>query len=83
MSEKIVKQEFRFFAKDESDNDHVLVVYRDYIVVTSSECREEIPGLFSVETMDGTHVNVISKGNYRIVGFPPIDLTSGDPRAPE
>jgi len=81
MSEKITREEFRFVAKDESDNEHVLVVYREYIIVNSSGGRQEVPGQFSIETLDGYPVNVVSKGKYKTV-IGGIDLTSDDPRAP-
>jgi hypothetical protein len=78
MSKIEMREESRFTAKDDSGTQYALVVYRDYIVTRRSESRHETPGMRSIKTIDGQHVDLVSYGKYRIVGSN-IDLTSDGP----
>ena len=70
-----------FTAHDAERNEYTVFVFQDIILCRSSDGTSRTPGRLTLETDDGTHVNWIEKGKYRIIGVE-IDIFSDDPNAP-
>lgn len=80
MSRKRIQKSGSFTARDEKGNQHVIDVFQTYIDVSDSDGHAELPGLPSLMTRGGQHVNRDGKGEYSIPALG-IKLTSNDPNA--
>ena len=70
-----------FTAKDAKGSLHTIYVFQDFIDVgTLSNPNEVAPGMRSLKTQKGEHVNSLGNGQYEIVGFVSTLLTSDDPK---
>ncbi len=73
-----------FRATSENGEVTVIDVFQEIIDVgTLSDPDGEIPGLKSLKTRDGDHVNRVTKGDYKVLRRDGLDerLTSDDPAA--
>jgi hypothetical protein len=79
---KPVKLRQSFYANDEFGNEHLIHVYVEVLDVgTLDDPSATVEGLKSLRTSTGFHVNLLSKGNYKIVESGQL-LHSDDPEAP-
>lgn len=76
-----VKRIATFKAKDSSGRIYVIDVFQQFVDAgTFDNPDATIPGIKSLKTRDGQHVNYVAKGQYHLV-VPALDLTSDDPNA--
>lgn len=71
-----------FRAKDRNGNVYILRILQEYVPAGSVEDPNAvIPGLKSLKTADGSHVNRLDRGRYEIVATG-VQLWSDDNNAP-
>lgn len=69
MNKKIEKRIDSFKTISESKKVFTILVYQEFIIIDEFQKEpEEIPGIKSLRTLDGNHVNRIDDETYEILG---------------
>lgn len=58
MDKKITREVFRFSAHDELNKPYSLILFQTFIVTTTTSGTEEVPGMKTLQTDRGEHVNI-------------------------
>ncbi len=82
----MIKQIGSFIARDSAGKTYRINKFTDFTKSESSAGITALPGFSSLKTENGTHVERVAKGRYKIYSILPIshdiELTSEDPEAP-
>jgi hypothetical protein len=78
---KQIKRTKRFSAYDEEGRKYTIFEFTEFLEARTWGSDKIVEGLKELRTADGTPVNRIEKGVYRIMGVEEIEVTSNDPDA--
>lgn len=79
-SQKHTKQIGTFTARSADGDEYTINVFQDFIVAATRGGSQDVPGIKSLRTDNGQHVNWIEKGKYELVDSG-LELLSDDPNA--